>query len=231
MCADLLHIESQVKELEHAGVDLFHVDVMDGHFVPNLGLNFDLVRQLKRLSKAKIDVHLMVESPSSYLELVDELKIDLVSFHIEACSTPLRLAKAIKSTGAKSGIALNPSTPLQALRYVLDDFDYVLVMTVEPGFAGQRFIPSMYGKIQDLREMLERIRPGIDIQVDGNLDVDSSIECIRRGATILVAGTSSVFKPQQDVHTAYMEFQRQLTDAAKPIRIDRAPRKSLLGDA
>lgn len=210
MCADLLRIESQVHELERAGARRFHVDIMDGHFVPNLGLNFDLVRQLKRVTGKELDLHLMVDAPENYVEQIRALNVHLVSFHIEATSAPRRLARAMKATGARTGIALNPSTPIHALHYVLDEFDYVVVMTVEPGFAGQRFIPAMYEKILAIRETLDTIRPGIDIEVDGNLDVDSSRRCIRCGATILVGGTSSIFLPDKDVFSAFIQFQNEV---------------------
>ena len=197
MCADLLKMGAQVRELERAGARSFHVDVMDGHFVPNLGLNFDLVRQLKQMTNAQIDVHLMVED------------------HIEAARAPLRLLRAMKAAGARTGIAFNPSTSIETLHYVLEQFDYVVVMTVEPGFAGQKFIPTMYEKIQDLRETLDKIRSGIEIQVDGNLDADTSIRCIQCGATTLVGGSSSVFRPGKDVFSAFTEFKEEVSRACK----------------
>jgi len=215
MCADLLKMGAQVRELERAGARSFHVDVMDGHFVPNLGLNFDLVRQLKHMTNAQIDVHLMVEDPGAYVDKVQELKVDSVSFHIEAARAPLRLLRAMKAAGARTGIAFNPSTSIETLHYVLEQFDYVVVMTVEPGFAGQKFIPTMYEKIQDLRETLDKIRSGIEIQVDGNLDADTSIRCIQCGATTLVGGSSSVFRPGKDVFSAFTEFKEEVSRACK----------------
>lgn len=211
MCANLMELGKQVQELQCAGADLFHVDVMDGHFVPNLGMNFDVVKQLKAITTAEIDVHLMVDRPEYYIETVQALEVRYVSFHIEATDTPLRIARAFQASGARTGIALNPSTPVEALRHVLDGFDYVLVMTVEPGFAGQKFIPAMYEKIRAIRAELDKIRPGIDIEVDGNLSVDTSRRCIECGATILVGGTSSVFLRDRDVRSAYTEFRDALT--------------------
>src|SRR5208283_3400220 len=151
MCANLLQLESQIHELEREGARLFHIDIMDGHFVPNLGLNFDLVKQVQSITDIELDVHLMVDEPEQYIERILALKVSRVSFHIEAVRTPIRLAKAIKAGGTKVGIAINPATPVEALRHVLDDCDYVLIMTVEPGFAGQKFIPSMYEKIRAVR--------------------------------------------------------------------------------
>lgn len=207
MCANLMQLGSQIHELERAGARLFHIDVMDGHFVPNLGLNFDLVKQVQSITDADLDVHLMVDAPEQYIERILALKISRVSFHIEATRAPIRLAQAIKAGGTKAGIALSPATPIEALRHVLDDCDYVLIMTVEPGFAGQKFIAAMYEKIRAVRQELDKIRPGIDIQVDGNLDVETSRRCIEHGATILVGGSSSVFRRDKDVNSAYTEFR------------------------
>ena len=213
MCANLLELGSQVRELERAGARLFHIDVMDGHFVPNLGLSFDLVRQVQSITNADLDVHLMVDAPEQYVDWIRALKIGYVSFHIEASRAPLRLAQAMRSAGAKVGIALNPSTPLEALRYVLDDCDYVLIMTVEPGFAGQTLIPAMYEKIHVLRQELDQCRPGVDIQVDGNLNAETYCRCIERGATILVGGSSSIFCQErgEDVYSAYTEFREKVS--------------------
>ena len=210
MCADLLHLGSEISELERAGARSFHIDVMDGHFVPNLGLSFDLVRQVRSITDADLDVHLMVDAPEQYVDWIRTLKIDCVSFHIEASHAPLRLAQAIRAAGAKAGIALNPSTPVEAVRHVIDEFDYVLIMTVEPGFAGQNFIRGMYDKIGVVRKELDKTRLGIGIQVDGNLNAETSVRCIERGATILVGGSSSVFCRKKDVYSAYTEFQERV---------------------
>ena len=211
MCANLMQLGSQIHELERAGATLFHIDVMDGHFVPNLGLNFDLVRQVQSITEADLDVHLMVDAPEQYIDRILALKVRRVSFHIEAVRAPIRLAQAIKAGGMKVGIALNPATPIEALRHVLDDCDYVLIMTVEPGFAGQTFIPAMYEKIRAARKQLDKIRSGMDIQVDGNLDVETSWRCIEHGATILVGGSSSVFRRDKDVYSAYTEFRESVS--------------------
>jgi ribulose-phosphate 3-epimerase len=211
MCADLLQFGSQIRELERAGARQFHIDVMDGHFVPNLGLSFDLVSQIQTITHTELDVHLMVDAPERYIDRIRALKLSYVSFHIEASHAPLRLAHAIKAAGTKVGIALNPSTPFEALRHVLDACDYVLIMTVEPGFAGQKFIPAMYEKIRDVRQELDKIRLGIDIQVDGNLNVETSGRCIQQGATILVGGSSSIFCREKDVYSAYTEFRERVS--------------------
>jgi len=215
MCANLLQLESQIHELERAGARLFHIDIMDGHFVPNLGLNFDLVKQVQSITDTDLDVHLMVDEPEQYIERILALKVSRVSFHIEAVRTPIRLAQAIKAGGTKAGIAINPATPVEVLRHVLDDCDYVLIMTVEPGFAGQKFIPSTYEKIRAVRQELDKIRSDIDIQVDGNLDAETSPRCIEHGATILVGGSSSVFRRDKDVYSAYTEFRARVSNLCK----------------
>jgi ribulose-phosphate 3-epimerase len=211
MCANLLELGSQIRELERAGARLFHIDVMDGHFVPNLGLSFDLVRQVQSITDAELDVHLMVDAPEKYVDRIRALKISYASFHIEAAQAPLRLAQAFKEAGTKVGIAVNPATPVEALRHVLDACDYVLIMTVEPGFAGQKFIPAMYEKIRKVRQELDKIRLGTDIQVDGNLNAETSSRCIERGATVLVGGSSSIFCGERDVYSAYTEFRERVS--------------------
>jgi ribulose-phosphate 3-epimerase len=218
MCADLLQLGHEVRELERAGVEFFHLDVMDGHFVPNLGLNFDLIRQVKSFTSVPIDVHLMVDTPEDYVQIIGDLKIPYVSFHIEATCNPIRLARAMKAVGAKVGIALNPSTPVGALQYMLHEIDYVLAMTVEPGFTGQRFIASMFDKVDTIRKALEKVRPGIPIEVDGNLDIETSSRCIERGATILVGGTSSIFRREHGLHSDCITFRKkveQLSEQSK----------------
>lgn len=214
MCANLLQLESQIRELERAGTRLFHFDIMDGHFVPNIGLNFDLARQIKDISNVNLDVHLMVDNPEQYIDRFRTLKIDWVSFHIESTRAPLRLAQAIRSAGARVGVALNPSTPVEGLRYVFSACDYVLMMTVEPGFRGQKFISASYERIGALRQELDKIRRGIDIQVDGSLDVETSARCIEQGATIIVGG-SCIFCSAKDVYSGYTGFRERVTKLCK----------------
>ena len=210
MCANLLELEQEVRELERAGAEFFHIDIMDGHFVPNLGLNFDLVRQLRSLTAVPLDVHLMVDVPEDYVRMAETLGVPYISFHLEASRNPIRLARAYKAAGAKVGIALNPATPASAMRYLISEIDYVVVMTVEPGFAGQKFIASMYDKIGELRAMLESPNTGIRIEVDGNLDAETSRRCIECGASILVGGTSSVFRRQYGTYADYVAFRTEV---------------------
>ena len=214
MCADLLALRRDIAELERAQIDLFHIDVMDGHFVPNLALSLDLVQQITRCTRIPLDVHLMVERPESFIENVRKSGAASVSFHIEATNNPIRLARSFKSLGLQVGIAMNPATPAEAIAYLVDDIDFALLMTVEPGYAGQKFIPQVLGKISAVRELLDASGPNKELEVDGNLNVERSRECIAHGASILVGGTSSIFRPGVDVYTACQAFRQALLEPA-----------------
>lgn len=210
MCADSLHLQRDVEALDLAGVDFFHIDVMDGHFAPNLAMNLDTVRQIRTVTKTPFDVHLMVDRPDAYFPALERLQVEYVSFHVEVSTQPLRLIQNLKTRGAKVGIALNPCTPVENLAMVLDGIDFVLVMTVEPGYAGQTFIPSALEKISALNELIKKRGRDVAIEVDGNISVESARACIARGASILVAGTSSIFTGKPDLHGACLEFKRQI---------------------
>lgn len=207
MCANLLELRQNIAELERAQVDLFHIDVMDGHFVPNLALSFDLAEQIARSTKIPLDLHLMVDRPEDFVESVRRVGAAYVSFHIESTANPIRLARTLKTSGIQVGAALNPSTPADALTYLIDELDYVLLMTVEPGYAGQKFIPQVLGKIKQVRQMLDAAGPGRALEVDGNLNAEWARQCIAQGASILVAGSSSLFRKGTDLYTACLDFR------------------------
>ena len=210
MCADLVRLDRDIEELERARVDYLHLDVMDGHFVPNLGLSIDLASQIQACTKLPLDVHLMVANPESYIERITKLSVRRVSFHWEATANAIRLARAFRREGTQVGVAINPSTPPEALRYLFKELDFVLVMTVEPGFAGQKFIPQMLCKIEALRCLLSVENKDCEIEVDGNLDARWASECLRGGASVLVAGTASVFRGDGEIYRACVEFRREL---------------------
>ena len=141
MCANFLNLEQDIKNLDRAGAELLHIDIMDGHFVPNLSLNLDMIRLLKNVAGIPHDVHLMVDDPAGYISRLSELDAEYVSFHIETVKYPFRLIREIKKNGMKAGIAINPSTCIDVLNYIINEADFILLMTVEPGYAGQKFIP------------------------------------------------------------------------------------------
>jgi ribulose-phosphate 3-epimerase len=210
MCANYLYLEKDIEDLDRAQVDLYHIDTMDGHFVPNLSLNFDIIRNLKAATNTPMDVHLMVDNPDTYIEILDKTRPEYVSFHIEALNYPLRFIKELKSRNIKVGAAISPSTSLSALEYVLKDLDYVLVMTVEPGYAGQKFIPAMVDKVAKLSEMRNSQNKDLFIEVDGNISELTGKQCIEAGADILVLGTASIFKEGKDLYTSVIEFKNKI---------------------
>ncbi|TMB77012.1 MAG: ribulose-phosphate 3-epimerase [Chloroflexi bacterium] len=188
LSADAGRLAEQVKEAESAGADRIQVDVMDGHFVPNLTFGPGVVEAVRRATSLPIEAHLMVERPELFLEAFARSGATLIEVQVEATSSLYRTVQAIKELGAKAGVAINPATPLEDLREILPYVDLVNVMTVEPGFGGQKFIPSSTDKVQRLRAL----SPKVEIEVDGGIDARSATLVVGAGATVLVAG-SSVF--------------------------------------
>ncbi|MFD0672411.1 ribulose-phosphate 3-epimerase [Cohnella sp. GCM10027633] len=200
MCVDFLRLQDQLAALQAAGVEYLHVDIMDGKFVPNFTLGPDFVRALRAMTNIPMDVHLMVTEPERHLELFGLREGDLVSVHQEATVHLQRTLQQIRAYGAKSAVAINPATPIYAVEDVLDDVDVILIMTVNPGFAGQRLVPSTLQKIKRLRAMLEERGYGhIEIEVDGNVSFENAKRMREAGADLFVAGTSSIFRPGEDL--------------------------------
>jgi ribulose-phosphate 3-epimerase len=192
LSADFARLGEQVRAAEQGGADWLHVDVMDGHFVPNITIGPLVVAALRPVTKLPLDVHLMIESPDRYLEEFVRAGADYLTVHAEACPHLHRSLQAIKALGVKAGAVLNPATPLSALEHVLEECDLVLLMSVNPGFGGQRFIPQVMEKIARLRQMIEERGLSTLIEVDGGVGPSNARQIAAAGADVLVAG-SAVF--------------------------------------
>lgn len=194
MCADIAEIKSTLKTFEECGIEYLHIDIMDGVFVPNFTLGPDYCKSLKKMTNIPLDIHLMVEKPERFLDIFPIGVGDYVAVHVESTPHLQRALSMIKAKGAKAMVAINPATPISALDYVLPDIDGVLVMTVNPGFAGQKLVPQTLEKIQRVREYLdEKGYAHVEIEVDGNVSFENAKKMSTAGANIFVAGTSSVF--------------------------------------
>lgn len=194
MCADFFRLKEYIKLFEQYKIDMIHVDIMDGNFVPNYTLGTDFIRALKKNTKIPQDIHLMIDNPEGKIDWFDFSEGDFVSVHVESTRHLHKAVSEIKQRGARAGAALNPATPICMLENILDDIDMVLLMTVNPGFAGQKLIPSMLDKIKNLRKYLdERGYGNIEIEVDGNVSFENARLMRQAGANIFVAGTSSLF--------------------------------------
>lgn len=188
LAADFSDLKSDIKKIEAAGADMVHIDVMDGLFVPNISFGLPVIKAIRRCTNLLFDVHLMIKSPERYINDFKEAGADIITVHAEATDHLHRTLQSIKASGAKAGVALNPGTDPSAIKYVLSETDMVLVMTVNPGFGGQKFIGEMTKKVAEVRAMA----PGLDIEVDGGISSDNIDLVTRAGANVIVAG-SAVF--------------------------------------
>ena len=193
LSADFSRLGEEVRAVERAWADLIHVDVMDGHFVPNITIGPLVVTALKKLTSLPLDVHLMIEEPDRYIEAFAQAGADWITIHAEVCPHLKRVIKKIRQLNVRPGIVLNPATPLKTLYPILDSIDLVLIMSVNPGFGGQPFIPSSLKKIERLRKMIDRNGYGLEIEVDGGIKVENIREVSRAGGDIFVVGTG-IFK-------------------------------------
>jgi ribulose-phosphate 3-epimerase len=190
LSADFARLGAEIAAVEQGGADLLHVDIMDGHFVPNLTMGPPVVHSIKRVATVPLDVHLMIEEPDRYIATFVEAGAAMISVHVEVLPHLHRTLQLIKSLGTKAGVAINPATPVSAIEEVAADVDHVLVMSVNPGFGGQTFIPRSESKIRAVRKLLDAAGNQAPVEVDGGVDLTNAARIVRAGAEILVAGQS-----------------------------------------
>ncbi|MCA0148680.1 MULTISPECIES: ribulose-phosphate 3-epimerase [Rossellomorea] len=208
LSANFAELGNEIKDVEKGGADYIHVDVMDGHFVPNITLGPMIVKAIRPLTTLPLDVHLMIENPSQYIGAFADAGADYITVHVEADPHLHRTIQMIKSKGVKAGVVLNPGTPAESLRPVLQDVDMVLLMTVNPGFGGQSFIPSVVPKIKQIREWANEVNPSLEIEVDGGINPETAAVCAEAGADVFVAGSAIYNK--SDRGAAIEELKKSL---------------------
>jgi ribulose-phosphate 3-epimerase len=215
LSADFAALGAAIAAVERGGADLIHVDVMDGHFVPNITIGAPVVRSIKRIATVPLDVHLMIEEPDRYIDDFVEAGAAMVSVHVEVLPHLHRTVHAIKALGAKAGVVINPSTPVSALEEIAGDVDYVLVMSVNPGFGGQSFIPRSEHKVSAVRALLDRCGNAAPVEIDGGIDRGNIGRVVQAGADIIVAG-SAVFHSGDPERAARELKAAALAAAAAP---------------
>lgn len=211
MCADLTNLKQSVTELEKAGIDYLHLDIMDGSFVPNITLGFDLVNSIKKITDIPLDVHMMVNQPSRFIPMMNLDENDILCVHYESDIHIHRTLSQIKDKGIKAGLAVNPQTPLESFEYLTDYIDMALVMTVSPGFAGQKLFAGAERKVTATRKLLDELGcKNVPIEVDGNISLENGRKFSRCGAEIFVLGTSSLFLKDKSISAAAEDFRAVL---------------------
>jgi ribulose-phosphate 3-epimerase len=224
LSADFARLADEVSRVEAGGADLLHIDVMDGHFVPNLTVGPPIVEALRKVTKLPLDVHLMITNPDAFIPEFAEAGADYLTVHVEACPHLHRTVHFIKERGVKAGVTLNPATPLSSVEEILADADLLLVMSVNPGFGGQHFIDSVLDKIIRARQLLDRTRSAALLEVDGGIKPDNAARIIQAGADILVSGSAIFSSPD---YRATIQALRQAGHAAdKPAQRTGATRRA-----
>lgn len=205
LSADFSRLGDDIKAVEEAGADYIHVDVMDGHFVPNITIGPLVVQAIRPVTKLPLDVHLMIENPDRYIEEFAKAGADIISVHVEASLHLHRTVQLIKQQGVKAGVVINPATPVDSIKHIIQDVDLVLLMTVNPGFGGQAFIQSVVPKIKEVSDLVQTQGLNVEIEVDGGVNPETARLCVEAGANVLVAGSAIYGK-------------KDLKDAIKAIR-------------
>src|SRR3990170_3822853 len=209
LSADFSRLGEEIRRVEDAGAGLIHVDVMDGHFVPNITVGPFILEAVRKVTSLPLDVHLMIERPEDYISAFADAGADIITVHVEACSHLHRTIQQIKEAGKKAGVSLNPSTPLVMAECILEDIDLLLIMSVNPGFRGQKFIPSVMEKIREARRMLDKIGSKAYLEVDGGIKLDNIAEVASAGADMFVSG-SGVFGTQ-DYKKTIEEMKKRIS--------------------
>ncbi|MEH7117821.1 ribulose-phosphate 3-epimerase [Neobacillus vireti] len=205
LSADFSKLGEEIIAVDQAGADYIHIDVMDGHFVPNITIGPLIVEAVRPVTKLPLDVHLMIENPDQYIEAFAKAGADYITVHVEACRHLHRTIQSIKSYGVKAGVVLNPATPVESIQHIISDIDMVLLMSVNPGFGGQTFIPEVLPKIRKVKEMAEQKGLSLEIEIDGGVNPETARQCIEAGANVLVAG-SAVYN-QEDYKKAISQLR------------------------
>jgi len=212
LSADFSRLCEEIEAVEEAGADIIHLDIMDGHFVPNITFGPPVISKLRKCTGLPFDTHLMIENPDLYIGAFIDAGADMVSIHIESQVHLQRSLALIRARGARAGVVLNPATPIEGLHYILDDVDYILLMSVNPGFGGQTFIPAVMDKLRDLAAMIAEAGKSIPVELDGGVGPENTREVTSAGADILVAG-SAIFG-----HPPYVDVIRRMKEEGRKAR-------------